>query len=44
MKPYCFGAEMDDATPLYQAERIDAGLKNSALVVIEDARTLRIFR
>lgn len=27
----------DDATPLYQAERIDARLKNSALVVIEDA-------
>ena len=27
----------DDATPIYQAERIDAGLKNSALVVIEDA-------
>ena len=27
----------DDATPIYQAERIDNGLKNSALVVIEDA-------
>ncbi len=27
----------DDATPVYQGERIDAGLSNSALVVIEDA-------
>lgn len=27
----------DDATPIYQAERIEAGIKNSALVVIEDA-------
>ena len=27
----------DEATPVYQAERIEAGIKNSALVVIEDA-------
>ena len=27
----------DDATPIYQAERIQKGIKNSALVVIEDA-------
>lgn len=27
----------DDATPIYQAERIKLGIKNSALVVIEDA-------
>jgi pimeloyl-ACP methyl ester carboxylesterase len=27
----------DDATPLYQAERMEKGLKNAALVVIEDA-------
>lgn len=27
----------DDATPVYQAERIEKGLKNSALVVIENA-------
>lgn len=27
----------DDATPVYQAERIEKGIKNSALVVIEDA-------
>lgn len=26
----------DDATPIYQAERIEKGIKNSALVVIED--------
>lgn len=27
----------DNATPVYQAERIEKGIKNSALVVIEDA-------
>jgi pimeloyl-ACP methyl ester carboxylesterase len=27
----------DDATPVYQGERIDQGIKNSALVIIEDA-------
>lgn len=27
----------DDATPLYQAERMEKGIKNSALVVIDDA-------
>ncbi len=27
----------DDATPIYQAKRIEQGIKNSALVVIEDA-------
>lgn len=27
----------DDATPVYQGERIENGIKNSALVVIEDA-------
>ncbi len=29
--------EKDEATPLYQARRMEAGLKNSALVVIDDA-------
>jgi len=29
--------ENDDATPLYQAERMEKGLKNSALVVIDHA-------
>lgn len=29
--------EKDDATPLYQAERMEKGLKNSALVVIDHA-------
>lgn len=29
--------ENDDATPLYQAQRMDTGLKNSALVVIDGA-------
>ncbi len=29
--------ENDDATPLYQAERMESGLKNSALVVIDHA-------
>ena len=27
----------DDATPVYQGERIEKGIKNSALVIIEDA-------
>jgi len=27
----------DDATPIYQAKRIEAGIKNAVLVVIEDA-------
>ena len=27
----------DDATPVYQAERMEQGIKNSALVIIEDA-------
>ncbi len=27
----------DEATPIYQAERMEKGLKNSALVIIEDA-------
>ena len=27
----------DDATPLYQAERMEKGIKNAALVIIEDA-------
>ncbi len=27
----------DDATPVYQAERIEQGIKNAALVIIEDA-------
>lgn len=27
----------DDATPIYQAERMEKGIKNAALVVIEDA-------
>tara|TARA_R110000868_G_scaffold306734_4_gene568166 strand:- start:35760 stop:36551 length:792 start_codon:yes stop_codon:yes gene_type:complete len=27
----------DDATPVYQAERIEKGIQNSALVIIEDA-------
>ncbi|MBO6622355.1 MAG: alpha/beta hydrolase [Balneola sp.] len=27
----------DDATPVYQGERIERGIKNSALVIIEDA-------
>ena len=27
----------DDSTPVYQGERIEQGIKNAALVIIEDA-------